>query len=269
MKVGNQKPFVMTRQVAPSGGRWVRGAASLESVAAASPPTVTEPDELPVAECWRLVTEGRELSPAQAGELELRLQRDPRDLASRLRLLGRPQGDALTPAAFALLAGLIEHHPGSLIAGRISLMLPAFDSRSQQVLELWQRQIAAHPGKVRVLGNAAIWLQHYSWFRPEYNEACKALFTRVCTLEPTNPEWLDHLGLVCFFEAGGLGRDPEMARKRRRRLRASAVKDAVQILAVARRLREQQGLDGHGGLSENHYIQIAELACWRASQASG
>jgi hypothetical protein len=218
-----------------------------------------------VAECWRLLDSGKTASAAEIAELELRLRRDPTDLPARLRLLGRPRGDTLSPAAFELLAGLIEHHPHSHIAGRISLMLPAFDSRSARIIELWQRQIAAHPDQVRVLGNAAIWLQHFSWLQPEYTGPCKALLTRAIAMEPDNPEWLDHLGLACFFEAGGgLDRHPDLARKLRKRMRSAATKNAINLLAIANRLRQEKGLDPSSTLSENHYIQIAELICWRA-----
>jgi hypothetical protein len=239
-----------------------------------SPPVAAKPAGpaaggagLPEAECWRLLAEGRNLTAAQARVSELKLQRDPLDLPSRLRLLGRRDGDTLSPAAFDLLLGLIEHHPGSRIAGHISTMLPAFDFRCAQVIEQWQRQIAAHPTDVRVLGNAAIWLLHDSWLQPQYSGACKALLMRLRELEPRNPEWAAHLGLVCFFEAGGgLGGNPGPTRKLPRKLRAAAVKKAADLLAVATRLREEQGLDGNGALSEYYYIRIAELACWRASQ---
>ena len=224
--------------------------------------------ERPEAECWRLMAEGRHLTAAQASELELKLRRDPLDLLSRLRLLGRRDGDTLSPAAFDLLLGLIEHHPGSRIAGHVvSTMLPAFDFRCAKVIEQWQRQIAAHAADVRVLGNAAIWLLHYSWLQPQYSGACKALLMRLRELEPRNPEWAAHLGLVCFFEAGGgLGGNPEPTRKLPRKLRAAAAKKAADFLAVATRLREEQGLDGNSALSEYHYIRMAELACWRARQ---
>lgn len=224
-----------------------------------------ELDDLPVAECLRLVDKGKKLSNAEAAELQQRLRRDPRDLPARLRLLGRPHGETLSPAAFELLAGLIEHHPASLIAGQLSTMLPAFDARNSRIVELWRRQIAAQPENVRVLGNAAIWLQHCACLQPEYLEPCKELFTRIRELEPHNPEWADHLGLVCFFEAGGgYGTHPELAREDRQRLRATAAKDAVDYLTTANRLRAEQGLAGNGALTEYHYLQIAELACWRA-----
>ncbi len=232
------------------------------------PPAAVAPaglDDLPVADCLRLVDEGKQLSKAAAAELELRLRREPRDLPARLRLLGRPHGETLSDAAFELLEGLIEHHPASLIAGQISTMLPAFDARNARVIEHWRRQIAAQPENVRVLGNAAIWLQHCACLQPDYLAPCKALFTRIRELEPRNPVWADHLGLVCFFEAGGgYGTHPELAPKQRQRLRATAAKDADDYLAMAKRLREELGLAGNGALTEYRYLQIAELACWRA-----
>ena len=227
------------------------------------------PDSPPLAECWRLVHQGKILTAGQVTELERILERDPQDLAARLQLLGRSHSDTLSPEAFELLAGLIEHHPGCPITGQVSLRLPAFDCRNRQVLGLWQKQLAEHPNQVRVLANAALWLKHFSWLRPEYRDACKALFARMCALEPNNPEWPDQLGLICYFEAGdGLSQAPKETSKHRKRRRAAAAKSAMNFLTIAKRLRAAQERLGNSHVSESHYIQIAELTCWRANRSA-
>jgi hypothetical protein len=215
------------------------------------------PDKLTVSDCWRLMDEGRKLTVEQSAELEAKLEKDPQDIRTRLRLLGRPHGEAMSPAGVKLLIGLIENHPRSQIAGPICMVLSAFEGKAgQQCLDLWEKFVTANPDDPRVLGNAAMWMEHFGMFEVKYRSRAKVLFEKAHTFEPQNPEWLEHLARGSLLDAGDPKELAELSELTPEE-RVAAAKKAIEQFEAALRLRPELNPTTYRPLDQNYHAVLA------------
>ena len=114
-----------------------------------------------------IVREGYKLGKADAEKLEASLVANPDDLEARTRLLGYYWRGARYETPETKIAArrrhilwLIEHHPGSKVAGLRQLTLdPAGHAIAdkdgyEQAAKLWMQQAQRHGSDAAVLGNA-------------------------------------------------------------------------------------------------------------------
>jgi tetratricopeptide (TPR) repeat protein len=212
---------------------------------------------LTVEDCWQLMDEGSKLTPAQVSELEAKLQEDPKDLPTRLRLLGHEaHGDAMPPAGVKLLLGVIENNPRSSVAGPICIVVSAFDQRTyRQAIDLWQNLIKANPDDARILGNAATWMEQFGVFHPEFHDQCKTLFEKARALEPQNPDWAEHLGRAWLFDAG-YREVPDQDYKLTPEQRVAAAKKGIEQFEAACRLRHERSRATYRLQNGKSYLSI-------------
>ncbi|MEI7728910.1 MAG: hypothetical protein WCO56_05035 [Verrucomicrobiota bacterium] len=222
------------------------------------------PDKLPVEDAWRLVEAGRKLSAADFSAGELKLQKDPTDLATRLQLLGHEgHGHPMSPAGVKLLLGVIENNPRSRIAGPICIVISAFDQQTfTRAIGLWQDFITANPADVRILGNAAMWMEQFAMVQPEFKGKSKALYEKVRALEPNNPDWAEHMGRAWLGEATILNA-PEQTDQR-----IAAAKQCIQQFEAAERLRHQSSRDAYRMQSGESYLEILARASLLAGETN-
>ena len=130
----------------------------------------------------QLLTDGSQLSPAQAQQLEEQVARDPEDLAARGKLAAYYHSHSLADPLRDLVYRMIEQTPESRIALYFSRLLRS-DGEPEHVKALWQQEAAAHPDSAVVLGNAASYIGEADPFAEE------DLLKRARQLEPASPEW--------------------------------------------------------------------------------
>lgn len=166
---------------------------------------------------------GRAFTPEQVKVAEARLQENPKDLATRLQLLGyysperkRSEEKKELWKHFApLVLGIIENHPETDLAGQTGAMLLArfYELEDQGDWEkgaaLWDKLMAANPTNAQIVGQAAV---YRSWdvFQPQ--EQTMRLFEKACQLDPKNPKWPQKLGEI-YLQQTHLDRSPTLAGK--------------------------------------------------------
>ncbi|HKW97356.1 MAG TPA: TonB family protein [Bryobacteraceae bacterium] len=135
----------------------------------------------------RLLTEGSQLSAAEAQQLEQHLATQPDDVATRARLASYHIHIANEGQARDEIFWLVEHRPESEVALYFSRTYqpPAIDY--ERLKALWLQQVTAHPGDPRVLANAAAFLGDKDQFAEE------DLLKRARQVDPQNPEWTTRL----------------------------------------------------------------------------
>jgi hypothetical protein len=125
------------------------------------------------------------------------LQKDPKDLRTRLRLIGhhaRPGGALGDRPLVPLLLGLIENHPRSRLAAELPAVLlsgPPYD----RAAKAWQEVLKAHPDDPKVLGNAGTFLAG-NFFSTTCRDQAEAYLGRARALEPDEPRWCEQLGVL-------------------------------------------------------------------------
>jgi TonB family protein len=133
------------------------------------------------------------ITPTEAARLEKVLETNPEDVAARERLLtyfaGRSD-DASRLSRFHLLLWLIDNHPESPLFSKESAVLkpadfrPPYEADLRVIAASWQREAAAHPEDVRILGNAVRELYQVNY--PLMAECLKQLRK----IDSTNPRWV-------------------------------------------------------------------------------
>ncbi len=153
------------------------------------------------AKLLRIQSRADALTPAQAGELRATLERDPKDIHTRLVLLRyegqearQRRGEDLNPRAHGkLVLGLIEHHPESPLAGSSGLLLyeykndglytgPAWDLG----IELWERLAAENPKSAAIATNAGLFLISDPFRLKDLKSQALAHLQRARTLQPND-----------------------------------------------------------------------------------
>jgi hypothetical protein len=164
-------------------------------------------DALDLNDFIGLIEEGKKPEAPTVEELAIKLQKDPTDLPTRLRLLGKQRHREKMPAqSVQLLLGVIKHNPRAIGTGPICIILsPLYDRDALlEGIELWRNATEANPNDAQILGNAAQWMDAITMVKPEYQEKSTTLFERARALEPMNPAWAAHLGGALLKEARGL-----------------------------------------------------------------
>jgi len=136
-----------------------------------------------LADGWTLTSDG-------AAKLESDVERDPENLAGRIRLLSYyTQYMVLPELRSKHLLWLIEHHPDSdvfQLSSKVTDIAPDYSGVNSPDIEcaraLWLQQAELYPTNAKVLANAATALGGRTAFE---------LLKRLRALEPQNPEWLD------------------------------------------------------------------------------
>lgn len=234
----------------------------------AAPPPTSGPPALPGREpaepsldaAVRIAVEGRSLSPEQVAELEKKLRRDPKDLATRLRLIGyywRGGGEA-GPSGEpygSLVLGLIREHPRSTLAGEgYGLSRQNFDKGAR----LWLDLAKANPADPKILGNAGTFLTR-DLLIPTYWAQGEALLEKAYALEPKNPRWAEKLAMAAEPGTLGLGVPADAQRK--------AAAKRLRYLEEAYRLTDE-GLRGSLRLQEQHAFHPLATAAMAAGETA-
>jgi hypothetical protein len=138
-----------------------------------------------LADGWTLTSDG-------AAKLESDVERDPENLAGRIRLLSYyTQYMVLPELRSKHLLWLIEHHPDSdvfQLTSKVTDIAPDYSGVNSPDIEraraLWLQQADLYPTNSKVLANAATALA-------SDGSTALGLLKRLRALEPQNPEWLD------------------------------------------------------------------------------
>ncbi len=152
---------------------------------------------------------GQRFSPQEAAVQEKQTAANPNDYAAHLTLLGyylnstiynKPlSAAAAAPAYRQQIFWMIRNHPESLLFSRADLGLPRrmMSAAFAKDTELWQAQIASHPSRADILGNAAeYYLLHNKALAETY-------LLRAQALEPQNSKWPGKLGELYRLEGEG------------------------------------------------------------------
>jgi hypothetical protein len=191
-------------------------------------------------------------------ELERKLKADPKDLLSRLRLIGHSQSQrprdlsAQSKGAQAqLLVGLVEHHPKFNLTLDLTRFLqpPSY----QEAAEHWLAAAKANSTDAQVVGNAGIFLVS-SVFVRQYADKGEAFLQQARKLDPKNPKWPKSLGGKYSFD---------------RRLSASPSAQRASAAKALQYLEEAYGLTdpdvrkriGEGG---DYFLQDLAAAAFEA-----
>jgi hypothetical protein len=138
-----------------------------------------------LADGWTLTSDG-------AAKLESDVERDPENLAGRIRLLSYyTQYMVLPELRSKHLLWLIGHHPDSdvfQLSSKVTDIAPDYSGVNSPDIEraraLWRQQAELYPTNTKVLANAATALA-------SDGRTALGLLKRLRALEPQNPEWLD------------------------------------------------------------------------------
>ena len=142
-----------------------------------------------------LSMQGRKLTEEEIQKLEEKLQANPEDLMSRIKVLGWYSGKRFTSESAAKarakhILWIIQNHPDADIAGTPEIYLdPVMDKDTYSTAkDLWLEQIEAQKTNTVVLGNAAQFFLIYD------KEIAEDLLKKAQTLEPKNSTWPEQLG---------------------------------------------------------------------------
>ena len=155
----------------------------------------------------QLMAAAADLTGEEVKALERRLKNNPKDLVTRIRLIGcycksgqGQEGDdgssrkASRKASRKLVLGIIDHHPRSELAGAAYTLLPGDESMGMddgywaEGAKKWVKLTKANSSDPVILGNAGTYLNVGSLSR------VITLFERACQLDPGNPKWARLLG---------------------------------------------------------------------------
>ena len=139
-----------------------------------------------LADGWTLTSDG-------AAKLESDVERDPENLAARIRLLSYYTQYVVLPEFRSKhLLWLIEHHPDSdvfQLSTIVTAMAPDYSGVNSPNIEraraLWLQQAERYATNAKVLANAA------TVFAASDGKIAFELLKRLRAVEPQNPEWLD------------------------------------------------------------------------------
>jgi tetratricopeptide (TPR) repeat protein len=157
--------------------------------------------------------EGGKLSSQEVAELESAVAEDPDDEAQYAKLLGyyshhRYQSDEARTAHERHALWIVTNKPERPLAvtSMVTILGAIPGEARDEAGRLWKQHVDASPDSVLVLAHAAEFLQFADrTLAREYLERCVAL-------EPDNPDWHMHLGMV-LRRAGGRDLSPEERRK--------------------------------------------------------
>ena len=148
-----------------------------------------------------IIQEGEKLSAQQASALGARLVFNPKDFASRLRLLGyyerlsiqRQPPRQEIPELAEVALGFIEHHPRSQMAGEVLLLVTVHSpSAYEQGAKLWMQHVQANPKDPKILGHAGAYLMG-TVLQFQHRDQGEAMLQEARKLDPKNPEWPEKL----------------------------------------------------------------------------
>lgn len=136
------------------------------------------------------------LAPTEVARMETSLLRNPDDLSTRARLMTHYFQHAIAQPRVAHVLWVIEHHPGSKLAGspvasvtRSDLLNTRSDYEAARLL--WLRQTEAHPRDAAVLANAG------RFFSEEEPRRAEQFLVRAWQLEPENK--MRRAALMSFY----------------------------------------------------------------------
>lgn len=182
----------------------VCAAAAFQLAVQAQPQTLTKSplspySSMPRIEAARAILgDGWTLTAPEAAKLESELERDPENLAARIRLLSYYTQYTIFPELRSKhLFWLIEHHPDSDVFQLNTVatgVLPDYSNWKSPNIEsaqaLWLQQTERYPANPKVLANAA------TAFGQRAAPIALELVRRTRAAEPDNPEWVDWLAAI-------------------------------------------------------------------------
>lgn len=144
-------------------------------------------------EVYEIIMRSRNLTDAQAAELEAKLAQSPVDVNAATGLLVFYNRKRFTDAGIKsrrtrLILRLIKERPDAgVLSMPESQLLPRMDDTAE-VKRLWTEQLAKRPDDLKILANAAANLQHI-------DDAMSAqCLEKGKSLDPKNPKWSESLG---------------------------------------------------------------------------
>lgn len=128
------------------------------------------------------------LNEDQAEALEKRLENNPRDTGTRLKLLRYYHGkrsNAARAAHLVHLQWMIENIPGSRYAGQPFCRIDAWNDQEgyEKVRTMWLEQVAANPRDTGVIGNAARFMLHHD------KQIAEDLLNMGKAIDPDDSQW--------------------------------------------------------------------------------
>jgi len=146
---------------------------------------------------------GHKLTAAQAKELEAIVDKNPKDIAIRTKLLGyysvtQRHTSAEARDAYAKhVLWLIENVPRNEATGTYARLYDEFDGAETYVAakKLWLKQTKVHRDDTQVLDNAT------EFFLLRDREMSERFLRQAESLEPKNPHWPERLGQVYSLSA--------------------------------------------------------------------
>jgi thioredoxin-like negative regulator of GroEL len=159
---------------------------------------------------------GGNLSAEEAADLEERLEQDPHDISTRIKLLGyyfrRVFHDkAARKAKQGHVLWLIENAPESdVLATPFGELNPILDTEAyQKAKKMWEEHIEGDPENLAILRNSAEFLLSHD--RPLAEQS----LLKAKALDPENPEWPESLGQLysLYMNTPSKGKREDMAAK--------------------------------------------------------
>jgi len=148
-----------------------------------------------------LMREGRGLTEDEINSLEKKVQEQPDELPSKIKLLGYygPKQFESTEARKArqkIILWIIQNCPELVLAGTPECYLePSLDMESYfEAKKLWLEQVETNGNNPIIIGNAADFLLLNN------RDIAKDLLEKAKKLEPNNPEW--NKRIARFYELG-------------------------------------------------------------------
>ncbi len=148
----------------------------------------------PVNDLDLFAAEGKKLDPGRIAQLEDVVRADPRDAATRAKLLGfyslRPGDDVDRRVRHALW--MMENRPGDpFVASDYCRIDPAADGPAYgQAKAIWTRLLSDRPDDTDVIRNAA------AFFVTTDDAMSERLLRHAATLQPSEPEWPERLAVL-------------------------------------------------------------------------
>jgi hypothetical protein len=148
------------------------------------------------AQATKIMDEGRTLSEQESQQLEVRLDSDPSDVYTRIKLLGyyRAHCHARSSSYVAQLAWIINNHPDSEIA-HFAVFCSLNGINYKRVRSHWLESLNSHSASARAISNA---IQFFL-----VNQDFETAFACLPTLKDAEVDEGDFLSLVMVYELLG------------------------------------------------------------------
>ena len=147
----------------------------------------------------KLTSMGIKLSEEEVRKLQIKVDNDPKEIVSRLKLLGYYSRKSTLNAD--------ARKPHRELVGWFVQNYPEFDNHSMrihahtnpegfvEIKKQWMETISRYPNNTKIIGNAASFVLMSNY------DVAEKLLNKAQALEPDNPEWANRLGQVLNFKS--------------------------------------------------------------------